>query len=135
MKADIHPKYHTITFTCACGSSFIAGSTIEGDFHTEICSNCHPFYTGKQKLIDSSGRVDKFLAKMKKAQEKAEKKVKTVQPEEAEEAAKESTVTKITTKVGATKKPSAKVAKTSTKKSTKTAAKKAAAKKSSKKVR
>lgn len=78
MKPDIHPKYQTITFTCACGAKYIAGSTMETDFHTEICSNCHPFYTGKQKLIDTSGRVDKFVARMKKAQEQAEKKVKKV---------------------------------------------------------
>lgn len=78
MKSDIHPKYQTITFTCACGSKYIAGSTMENDFHTEICSNCHPFYTGKQKLIDTSGRVDKFVARMKKAQDAAEKKVRKV---------------------------------------------------------
>ena len=78
MKSEIHPKYQTITFTCACGAKYIAGSTMENDFHTEICSSCHPFYTGKQKLIDTSGRVDKFVARMKKAQEQAEKKVKKV---------------------------------------------------------
>ena len=91
MKTDIHPKYQEITFSCACGAKFVAGSTIEKEFKTEICSNCHPFYTGKQKLIDSSGRVDKFRAKMKKAQEKAEKNVKKVKKGEEEEAAKEST--------------------------------------------
>lgn len=114
MKAEIHPKYQTITFTCACGTSFIAGSTIEEDFHTEICSNCHPFYTGKQKLVDSSGRVDKFLAKMKKAQEQAEKKVKKVKSEDAEEAAKESSETQeieVAEKPVATKKAPAKTAK------------------------
>lgn len=78
MKSDIHPKYQTITFACACGSKYIAGSTLGNDFSTEICSNCHPFYTGKQKLIDTSGRVDKFVARMKKAQVAAEKKVKKV---------------------------------------------------------
>lgn len=79
MKADIHPKYHQVTFHCACGSTYVAGSTLAKDeFHTEICSNCHPFYTGKQKLVDSYGRVDKFMAKMKKAQEIAEKNVKKV---------------------------------------------------------
>lgn len=109
MKAEIHPKYQTITFTCACGASFVAGSTIEKDFHTEICSNCHPFYTGKQKLIDSSGRVDKFMAKMKKAQELAEKKVKKVEKGEEEVVAKKS-------------------AKKETKKAAKPAAKKAAKK-------
>lgn len=91
MKTDIHPKYQEITFSCACGAKFVAGSTIEKKFQTEICSACHPFYTGKQKLIDSSGRVDKFRAKMKKAQEKAEKSVKKVEKGEEEKAAKEST--------------------------------------------
>lgn len=67
MKKDIHPKYYDITFTCACGAKYVAGSTIKEDYKTEICSNCHPFFTGKQKLIDTSGRVDKFMAKMKKA--------------------------------------------------------------------
>ncbi len=74
MKKDIHPQFKTITFTCACGATFVAGSTLQEDFHTEICSNCHPFFTGKQKLVDTSGRVDKFMAKRKKAAETAEKK-------------------------------------------------------------
>lgn len=85
MKTDIHPKFKTINFVCACGATYLAGSTMEEDFHTEICSACHPFYTGKQKLIDSSGRVDKFVAKMKKAQAAAEKKVKKVKKEEDSE--------------------------------------------------
>ena len=69
MKKDTHPQYQDITFTCACGAKFVAGSTIQKDFKTEICSNCHPFYTGKQKLVDTSGRVEKFVAKRKKAAE------------------------------------------------------------------
>ncbi|MFA6305877.1 MAG: 50S ribosomal protein L31 [Candidatus Gracilibacteria bacterium] len=90
MKAEIHPKYQKVTFKCACGAEFIAGSTMEKDeFHTEICSNCHPFFTGKQKLIDTSGRVDRFVAKMKKAQETAAKKVKKVAKGKAEEVAQE----------------------------------------------
>ena len=80
MKKDIHPQYQDITFVCACGAKFVAGSTIKEDYKTEICSNCHPFYTGKQKLIDASGRVDKFMAKVKKAnaikETKATKKTK-----------------------------------------------------------
>ncbi len=87
MKTDIHPKYKEIKFTCACGATFVAGSTIDKDFKTEICSNCHPFYTGKQKLVDTSGRVDKFMAKMKKAQAAAEKSVEKVKEEEKEEKA------------------------------------------------
>jgi large subunit ribosomal protein L31 len=78
MKDGIHPKYQKIKFTCACGAVFEAGSTIDKEFRTELCSNCHPFFTGKQKLVDTSGRVDKFYAKVKKAQEQAEKNVKKV---------------------------------------------------------
>ena len=61
MKADIHPKYHEVTVTCACGATFKTGTTKEGDvLKVDICSNCHPFFTGKQKLVDTGGRVDKF---------------------------------------------------------------------------
>jgi large subunit ribosomal protein L31 len=59
MKKDIHPKYGEATVRCACGETFKAGSTKE-ELSVEICSTCHPFYTGKQKLIDSGGRVDRF---------------------------------------------------------------------------
>jgi large subunit ribosomal protein L31 len=59
MKKDIHPEYKETTFTCACGASYTAGSTIQSRT-IDICSNCHPFYTGKQKLVDSAGRVEKF---------------------------------------------------------------------------
>jgi len=59
MKKDIHPEYKEATFTCACGALYATGSTI-GDRTIDICSNCHPFYTGKQKLMDSAGRVEKF---------------------------------------------------------------------------
>ncbi len=59
MKNDIHPKYHTITATCACGNSFEIGSILP-ELKVEICSACHPFFTGKQKLIDTAGRIEKF---------------------------------------------------------------------------
>jgi len=62
MKAEIHPKYEDTTIICACGQEYATRSTKQG-IHVEICSNCHPFYTGKQKLIDSAGRVDKFKKK------------------------------------------------------------------------
>ncbi len=92
MKSDIHPKYQDTTFICACGAKYIAGSTIGEEFQTEICSACHPFYTGKQKLIDTSGRVDKFMAKMKKAQDIAsKKKSKKAKEEEVEESAEKNT--------------------------------------------
>ena len=60
MKAGIHPAYEEVSLNCACGHSFRTGSTHKGDIHVEICSNCHPFFTGKQKLVDSTGRVEKF---------------------------------------------------------------------------
>lgn len=62
MKADIHPKYEKATVSCACGSQFETRSTV-GDIRVEICSACHPFYTGKQKIMDTEGRVEKFLSK------------------------------------------------------------------------
>jgi len=59
MKQGIHPEYHQATVKCACGNSFVTGST-QKEIHVEICSACHPFFTGKQKLVDSTGRVDRF---------------------------------------------------------------------------
>ena len=59
MKTDIHPEYVDATVTCTCGNTFTTRST-KGDLHVEICSNCHPFYTGKQKLVDTGGRVERF---------------------------------------------------------------------------
>ena len=59
MKHEIHPNYTEITVTCACGNTFQTRST-GGDLHIEICSDCHPFFTGKQKLVDTAGRVDRF---------------------------------------------------------------------------
>ena len=60
MKPGIHPEYVDITVTCACGETFKTRSTKKGDLHVEICSACHPFFTGKQKLVDTAGRVDRF---------------------------------------------------------------------------
>lgn len=60
MKADIHPDYSDIKVTCSCGNSFETKSTLKKDLQVEICSACHPFYTGQQKLMDTAGRVDKF---------------------------------------------------------------------------
>lgn len=67
MKSGIHPTYHTAKIQCACGATFEIGSTTEG-YHVDICSQCHPFYTGKQKLVDTAGRVDKFRARMEAAE-------------------------------------------------------------------
>ena len=61
MKPEIHPDYHEVTVTCACGATFKTGSTTKGDIlKVDICSKCHPFFTGRQKLVDTGGRVDKF---------------------------------------------------------------------------
>lgn len=63
MKADIHPKYEDITVTCSCGNSFKTRSTVGKDLVIEVCAQCHPFYTGKQKMVDTGGRVDRFRRK------------------------------------------------------------------------
>jgi len=60
MKQEIHPKYNEVKVTCACGNSFNTRSTLGEELHIEICSECHPFFTGKQKLVDTAGRVDRF---------------------------------------------------------------------------
>ena len=65
MKPDIHPEYSETTVTCACGETFQTRSTAK-DIHVEICSKCHPFFTGKQKLVDSEGRVERFKKKYAK---------------------------------------------------------------------
>jgi large subunit ribosomal protein L31 len=65
MKKGIHPDYKLSNVTCACGNSFETFSTV-GDMKVEICSACHPFFTGKQKLVDSAGRVEKYLKKYNK---------------------------------------------------------------------
>jgi len=62
MKKGIHPEYYRTTVRCACGNEFETGSTVK-EIHIEICSKCHPFFTGKQKLVDSAGRVERFRRK------------------------------------------------------------------------
>jgi len=69
MKADIHPDYSNTTIKCACGHTIEAGST-KSDIRVEICSNCHPFFTGKQKLVDTAGRIERFRKKYEKYQKK-----------------------------------------------------------------
>ncbi|MBC8317063.1 MAG: 50S ribosomal protein L31 [Desulfobulbaceae bacterium] len=69
MKKDIHPEYRNITATCACGNKVEVGSVNE-EIGVEICSECHPFFTGKQKLVDTAGRVEKFLKKYGRTLEK-----------------------------------------------------------------
>jgi large subunit ribosomal protein L31 len=67
MKAEIHPNYAAIKVICSCGNEFTTRSTLGQDLHVEVCSSCHPFYTGKQKIVDSGGRVDKFRRRYNKA--------------------------------------------------------------------
>lgn len=82
MRPDIHPNYTEIKVTCSCGHSFTTGSSLGKDLHIEVCNECHPFYTGKQKIIDTGGRVERFKNKFTafskakseaKAEEKEEK--------------------------------------------------------------
>lgn len=72
MKSDIHPEYHEVTVTCACGNTFKTRSTTK-KIKLEICSKCHPFFTGKQKLIDTAGRVEKYRKRYKLATPKRER--------------------------------------------------------------
>lgn len=67
MKPAIHPSYHEVRVHCACGNAFVTRSTHKGDISVEICSNCHPFFTGKQKLMDTAGRVERFRRKYAKS--------------------------------------------------------------------
>ena len=68
MKKDIHPNYEEATVHCSCGNTFTTRST-KKELHVELCSQCHPFYTGKQKLVDSGGRVDRFKKRLEKKAE------------------------------------------------------------------
>jgi len=60
MKPEIHPNYTEIAVSCSCGSTFKTASTLGKDLHVDVCSECHPFYTGKQKMVDTGGRIDRF---------------------------------------------------------------------------
>src|SRR4051794_32524995 len=72
-KEKIHPNYAAVRVLCACGNSFETRSTHKGDIHVEICSVCHPFFTGKQRLVDTAGRVERFRRKYAKAEPAAKK--------------------------------------------------------------
>jgi large subunit ribosomal protein L31 len=68
MQAGIHPNYHVVNVNCACGATWKTRSTVKGEeLRLEICANCHPFFTGKQKLVDTEGRVDRFQKKAAKS--------------------------------------------------------------------
>jgi len=76
MKKDIHPQYKTAKVTCSCGNTFEVGSTVD-EINVEICSACHPFFTGKEKLMDTAGRIDKFRARQEAAAKFKDAKTKT----------------------------------------------------------
>jgi large subunit ribosomal protein L31 len=69
MKQSIHPKYEDTTVTCACGNTFTTRSTRQ-NLRVDVCSNCHPFYTGEQRIVDTAGQVDRFMRKLQTAQSK-----------------------------------------------------------------
>ncbi|MDP3880835.1 MAG: 50S ribosomal protein L31 [bacterium] len=122
MKKDIHPTYFPeAKATCGCGTTFVIGSTTE-KIEVEICSNCHPFYTGKEKIIDTAGKVEKFKAK-REAASKAPKKAKKVRRKNAKDDSESAGKRKFKEKVVG-KKKAKKVAK-----KTKKVAKKATVKK------
>ena len=85
MKKDIHPKYEEATVHCSCGNTFTTRST-KPDLHVELCSQCHPFYTGKQKLVDSGGRVERFKKRMDKKSEPEKAETAKAAPAKAEAA-------------------------------------------------
>jgi len=74
MKPGIHPAYEEVNVVCACGHTFRTRTAHKGDIRVEICSNCHPFFTGRQKLIDTEGRVSRFTKKYQKVKDAAEAK-------------------------------------------------------------
>lgn len=88
MKSDIHPEYNIVTVTCACGNTFQTRST-SGDLRVEICSACHPFFTGRQKLVDSAGRVEKFMQKYGLSDKQKESKKSEASESKSEEKVEE----------------------------------------------
>jgi len=82
VKEKIHPKWFEATVVCACGNTFKTGSTVE-KLHVEICSACHPFFTGKQKFVDTEGRVEKFMTKYGTVTSKRSKKTKAAEEKAA----------------------------------------------------
>lgn len=94
MKTGIHPKTQKTTATCSCGAIFVFNSTAL-EIKTEVCSACHPFYTGKQKLVDTAGKVDKFRARMKAAEAAQTSKKKTKISDSVRSAAAASSVARV----------------------------------------
>lgn len=95
MKANIHPTYNeSIAVTCACGNAFAVGSTVE-KIDIEVCSNCHPFYTGKQKLLDAAGRVDKFRQRQEEFEKITEETKQTKAAKSKKSGKKSESITKL----------------------------------------
>ncbi|MDO8452174.1 MAG: 50S ribosomal protein L31 [bacterium] len=82
MKAQIHPQYFQASVRCACGNTFTTGSTVE-EIKVDICSACHPFYTGQMKFVDTAGRVDKFKTRLQAQSKKVSKKEKRLMKKQA----------------------------------------------------
>ena len=76
MKSDIHPDYTETTVRCSCGNTFVTRSTVDGDLTVELCNECHPFFTGRQKLVDSGGRVERFQKRYANTPVKSKKRQK-----------------------------------------------------------
>jgi large subunit ribosomal protein L31 len=89
MKADIHPKYYpTARIVCSCGNSWLTGSTVP-EIRTDVCSACHPFYTGEQRIVDTAGQVERFMKRLERRQsESARRELEVRARREAEEAAR-----------------------------------------------
>jgi large subunit ribosomal protein L31 len=82
MKTGIHPKYAETTVTCACGNTFTTRSTRQ-NLRVDVCSNCHPFYTGEQRIVDTAGQVDRFMRRLQTAQSKQAADAQRRQPKES----------------------------------------------------
>jgi large subunit ribosomal protein L31 len=86
MKSDIHPEYYPeAVFTCSCGNSWVGGST-RPKVHTDVCSACHPFFTGEQRIVDTEGQVERFLRRLERAEAMTTTQTEEKETEEAEEA-------------------------------------------------
>jgi len=91
MKTDIHPTYGDTTVTCSCGNTFVTRSAKPGSMHIELCNECHPFYTGRQKLVDAGGRVERFQKRYAGSAVKSKKRQKAEADETAADPAGDET--------------------------------------------
>jgi large subunit ribosomal protein L31 len=130
MKKDIHPKYYPeAKIICACGNIIVTGST-RPEIKVEVCSACHPFYTGKKRLVDSTGRLDRFKKRFEKTEQiKADKEKMAKEAKKKAQAAKAEILKPAKKAKSAPKKPAVKAVKAASKKKAKAPAKKAKAKK------